>query len=558
MKWNKLDNDGKMYLENLSTLDSGNYMATIPYLIVDRRINGYPSITLNSLSNDYLLLSGTSDSNSNKYSIIIYNTTFKLAKARRNFRKEKTDQNTTRIWKINDYLFVKIYSSLYVIRYSIKPHLLSEFIGIDRNVMKTKKKMLIVSNEDDVMESYFRRKKLKKSAHRNDDYLNDGKSLIKQKNSLKNNNNNNKQQEIIQSAGNHRIEKLRRRAIKRKLYTKKNTKKNTKKKALIFSDGKFIPYKSTTEFYEYFRKLTRTYLAITITREKRLAKITIKGFKNHSGRMFSDDKIEQLAIKMEKNGKSDEEISTRLLYILQKKYQLNDIHVCLKRYSITTEKIISNLFVYLYEQYIIVTTYRKKLLKRRNVRKNHMNNNKAYRKMIKFCNILIEKIFQILGTLILNEFDINEMEICLRNDLNYKNMIFLMNYLYYCHLYPMKYTSLANKPVEIFNNTSYALFDFHLIKWFGVICNAKVSMIVTSLHLELVSILYDWNEIFSTLITNWENLSDLSLEIIHLLKLKENEVCKNTTGINDDQSSEYLPEYALLNDDYSIQTVHLY
>lgn len=219
----------------------------------------------------------------------------------------------------------------------------------------------------------------------------------------------------------------------------------------------------------------------------------------------------------------------------------------MKRYPITSEKLISQLLAFLYQQYIKVYDYRENI-------KLSSKTIKYAKKNLKHCKVLEEKILHMLGTLLLCNFDSYKIAKFLQKDLNYKTMLYFMRFIHFCIMQPLKYTGIANKPLLLFNE-NYCLLDFHLLKWLGAIFNAQMNVFTTSFDLSLIKLLYAFDDVIDSIEDSWTNLSDLYVEVMTLLNLKEKELNKDCD--EDSKKIETAEEKPPVNN-YSIESVNFY
>lgn len=492
-----------MYVSQLTENDDFNnekYIDELRDIVPEKTDNGFPSLTFISVGKDYVFIYGSS-CRAGIYYIMLYNTFFKAIRSQRSFLKRNINI-PARLWEINNNIILKISFTIYIVNYAITSDALSDFIGIKVDDKITLK----VLNEDDCY-SFALKLKEKSKLHKTACNI-DGNSS---KNYLS-------------------------RSLKRKL-----ARYNKKKKDVFMADGKLIPYTSTESFQDILRNITQSSIHVNISRQKQSQEMIIKHLSVQNGTTFQCQYIEEMATRMVQIGYCDEEISVNLLTFLMDNYLFDDLHLCLKRYPIISENLLSSLLQYIFECYSRVIERNKRYTKEQN------------RKEIIKCEITKTKILLIAGTLVLCDFDENAMTECLRDDLDFIPMLYFLRFIHQCIVHPSRYTGIDNKPARMYNETRYTL-DLQMLKWFGITLNAKIHSIAVSLDLPLIEILYDWNELLWILWDIWCNCYDVNKLITELLKAKENlEREKRVVTTTDNRNEVYK-----LSEDYYIERVQLF
>lgn len=493
----------------------GVYIDTVPHLVLNKSTNGHPSLVLLSLVNDFVMFYGTSDVDSHKCSIILYNTLHQMAHSRRNLKKPNS-KHPTRIWKIHDFIVMKLNLNLYIVRYNVVAQCHSELVGVKMNTDKLKTSK--ICNEDDHIEYYFAEREM--CDYPNDNDCDNGEDDMESEN------------------------------ITYYLQPNKRKSKKGNKKDITFADGFSVPFTCANRLQKLFKEMTQLNIHVSLTSENRYENITMETYPYINAEMFDNTQIEKLANRMEKSGKSDDEICITLSKILMKNYLIDDLHKCIKRYPLTSEKALSKMLAFLCQQTMKLNHYSKKKEK---IITNTVMSTRSKTRILKGCKNLHEKLHSILGSLILCNFDVKKMALSMEKNLNFENILFLIRFLHFCAMEPLKFTGIRNKPAQWFND-NYYLLDIHLLKWLSVIFNAKLTNFLTHWDLSVIRMLFQINCVIDTIESCWEDLSDVSSEIRTLLHLNDKSL-KNS-DVND-QTMEIFQGNNCSNN-YSIQTITLY
>ncbi|XP_005182464.2 nucleolar protein 11 [Musca domestica] len=432
--------DKRMFILNLSDdvcpeRSPGNFVSVLTQLKVDS------PLSVMGISKHFVAIYGANHGQEGA-SLLLYNTQFKVIKTKQFF---KVYFNYSKLWSVNDHIILAMGQNLSVVKYQVLKEVLSELVGTQvSNDYQTSIEIDHI-NEEDMMEECLQYSKDFQTQNSNEvadaDADEAGKPLK------------------IQEA-----------------------------------DGLTIPYMGVQDFDKELNALRQLHLHVDVVNDSQLDAVHINLMSNHNDAGFSCSEIQLIAQQLERVGASEHEISEKLLTVLMKANLLKDIGVCLRRYTNISEKILSKTLNYILKRYSSASGESNEKGTKVNgiAQEEHMETEGILSRKPSASGNTSE-IQDILNTLLACSFDAETIAKCIRQDMEYKEVVIILEHLY--NMITSDDMYLEERPALYETSTEYEL---QLLRWFGVFLNSHFQKLALSKEVALIELLFKWHELFQS------------------------------------------------------------
>uniref|UniRef100_A0A1I8Q170 Nucleolar protein 11 n=1 Tax=Stomoxys calcitrans TaxID=35570 RepID=A0A1I8Q170_STOCA len=360
-------------------------------------------------------------------SLLLYNTQYKVIKTKQFF---KVFFKFSNLWSVRDHIVVAMGQNLSVVKYRVLKEVLSELVGTQvSHDYQTANEMDYI-NEEDVMEEC-----LQYSAEIQTYY------------------NENKDQD-------------------------KMSKFNE-------ADGFAIPFKGPEDFDTELNALRQLNLHADVVQDDAAEAVQITLMSNFYDEGFSCLDIQMIAQQLERLEASEHEISEKLLTMLVRGNLLEDIGVCLRRYTNISEKMLSKVLNFILKKY--VKEYKTNARCTSEQMDVEDNSDAEVEKTTKS-----SETRNVLNVLLACSFDSETLESYIRQDVEYNEVVLLLH-----HLYEMLTTDAELEERPSLYDTSTE-FELQLFRWFGVLLNSHFQKLALSKEVALIELLFKWHELFQS------------------------------------------------------------
>lgn len=384
--------------------------------------------------------------------LLLYNTQFKVIKAKQFF---KIYFNYSRLWAVDENILLAMGQNLSVVSYRISKELLSEFIGTQS------------SNDF--------------QAAIENDHINEEESLQE---SI----------QFVESSG---------KEIHGNYFAIK-----TFDKDITFADGNAIPFESVISFNEELNALHNVNMHVDIVEvDKAQEDFQINLMTNLYDDGFSTNEVHLIAKQLEKCGASEHEITEKLLHVLIKSNLIQDIAVCLRRYTNVSEKMLAKTLKYILKN--IANTTNELDTQNASTTDNSVveveSENSSFvlnggGRDLPNADILLKRYHNVpeikdhtdvLNVLLCCSFEAEHIAPYIRKEIDYPQVQFMLEYLYGI----LKNENYLENEMMEFGGGSID-FELQIFRWFGVFLNTHFQKLVLSKDARLINLLYNWNELF--------------------------------------------------------------
>lgn len=423
-------------------------------------------------------------------SLLLYNTQYKVIKTKQFF---KVYFNFSQLWSVRDHIILAMGQNLSVVKYRVLKEVLSELVGTQvSNDYQTAIEIDHI-NEEDVMEECLQ-------------YSSE-----------------------IQPYGSDNKDKA---------------KNQDKQLNITEADGCTIPFVGVEEFDRELNALRQMNLHVDVVNDDKADAVQISLMTNYNDNGFTCSEIQLIAQQLERIGASEHEITEKLLTMFIKANLIEDIGVCLRRYSNISEKILSKTLSFVLKKYneeqhckLGNGSLQQESMEVEEENVEHLETSEL--------GILAEKlpssinsseITDILNVLLACSFDADTIALCIRQDIEYSEVVILLE-----HLYVLLTTSkqqLEERPSLFPTSSDYEL---QLLRWFGVFLNSHFQKLALSKDVRLIELLFKWNELF-------QSYKREIVELQNVAALLYNIVENKTSLLQEKSSSKW----------YSIEEVYLF
>ncbi|XP_073843699.1 nucleolar protein 11 [Musca autumnalis] len=479
--------DKRMFILNLSDdvcpeRSPGNFVSLLTQLKVDS------PLSVMGISKHFVAIYGANHGQEGA-SLLLYNTQFKVIKTKQFF---KVYFNYSKLWSVSDHIILAMGQNLSVVKYQVLKEVLSELVGTQvSNDYQTTIEIDHI-NEEDVME------------------------------------------ECLQYSSEIQIPDV--------------DQKDKEEKPLQIqeADGLTIPYMGSQDFDKELNALRQLHLHVDVINDQQLDAVHINLMSNFSDEGFSCSEIQLIAQQLERVGASEHEITEKLLTVLMKANLLPDIGVCLRRYTNISEKILSKTLNFILKKY---KAEKESQSKKSNNKDNKVNGQEPMEaedndNLDDTLDILAKKPHQkancsdietILNTLLACSFDSETIAKCIRQDMEYNEVVVLLEHLYNMLTSEDKY--LEERPTLYETSTE---FELQVLRWFGVFLNSHFQKLALSKEVALIELLFKWHELFQSYKQEIVDLQQLAALLYNIVERK--------THVKEKGSSKW----------YSIEEVYLF
>lgn len=443
----------------------GNFVSMLTQLKVDT------PLSVLGISKHFVAIYGANHGQEGA-SLLLYNTQYKVIKTKQFF---KVYFNYSQLWSISDHILLAMGQNLSVVKYRVLKEVLSELVGtqIGHDYQ--------TAVEDD---------------HINEEDFLEGCLQYSNENSFHTNN---------------------------KRYEKYN---------LEEANGFTVAYENTNNFDKELNSLKQINLHVDVVQvDQPLDDVQISLMSNYNDSGFVCPEIQLIARQLEKSGASEHEITEKLLTVLMKANLLQDIGICLRRYNNISEKILSRTLSFVLHKIKstdIKVDHEEVLEISNNTRGDHKEidiNLPSNAKTIDNVDLLAEKYPQncspteaidILNILLACSFDTDTIAVHIRQDVEYKHILLLLQ-----HLYNMLTTSqpwfIEERPSLSPSSVDY---EIQILRWFGVFINAHFQTLALAKDVELMELLYKWNELFQNYKREISELQQVAALLYNIVERK--------------------------------------
>ncbi|XP_061386932.1 uncharacterized protein LOC133321874 [Musca vetustissima] len=423
-------------------------------------------------------------------SLLLYNTQFKVIKTKQFF---KVYFNYSQLWSVSDHIILAMGQNLSVVKYQVLKEVLSELLGTQvSNDYQTAIEIDHI-NEEDVMEECLQ-------------YSKDVQSHNEKE-------------------------------------------KEEKDLKIVEADGLTVPFMGPQEFDKELNALRQLHLHVDVIPDNRLDVPHINLMSNHNDEGFSCQELQLIAQQLERVGASEHEITEKLLTVLMKANLVQDIGVCLRRYTNISEKILSKTLNYILKKYTKEKSSKtngtleepmeednENATEEENAEEEEFHLGILAKKQTKSTPHNPSDLENILNTLLACSFDPETIAKCIRQDMEYKEVVLLLEHLYDM-LTSEQQQYLEDRPTLYETSTDYEL---QLLRWFGVFLNSHFQKLALSKEVALIELLFKWHELFDSYKQEIVELQNVAALLYNIVERK--------TNLKEKSSSKW----------YSIEEVYLF
>ncbi|XP_075161376.1 nucleolar protein 11 [Haematobia irritans] len=441
----------------------GNFVSLLTQLKVDS------PLSVMGVSKHFVAIYGANHGQEGA-SLLLYNTQYKVVKTKQFF---KVYFNFSKLWSVRDHIILAMGQNLSVVKYRVLKEVLSELVGTQIcNDYQTPIEIEHI-NEEDLMEECLQ-------------YTTE-----------------------IQTHYNEN----------------KSQKDNEKLPKFEEADGLTIPYVDPKDFDRELIALKQMNLHVDVLQDDTTDSVQISLMSNVNDKGFTCPEIRLIAQQLEHTGASEHEISEKLLTVLMKADIIQDIGVCLRRYTNISEKILSKTLNFILKKYAEENKNQMDVESSSDVEQEE-EDAKLSRKP--------SEVRDILNVLLACSFDAENLELYIRQDVEYNEVVLLLH-----HLFIMLNSDeeFEERPSLWENSTE---FEMQILRWFGVLLNSHFQKLALSKDMTLIELLFKWHALFQSYKREIVELQNVAALLYNVMEKK--------TCLKDKSSSKW----------YSIEEVYLF
>ncbi|XP_055910932.1 nucleolar protein 11-like [Eupeodes corollae] len=446
--------DGRVFLGNFLVDDflySRNSPGQFVSMFNDLKVD--TPLTILGLSKHCVAIYGA-NSTQEGGSLLLYNTQFKVIKAKQFF---KIYFDYSRLWLVGSSILLAMGQNLSVVSYQMSKETLSDLVGSQiSNDFSASVAAEFVNEEEDLEEHLCLAE-------------NQTPLLKKPLRNFKQKEENNKKNEGIV-----KFEKV--------------------------ADGKTVPFEDDQKFYKELNRLINQDVQVELVQiESASQDIEVNLMANFSDTGFVSEEVQIIAKQLELCGASEHEITEKLLSVLIEADMVEDIAVCLRRYTNISERILVKTLKYVLKDFKITPNENQEDSEKPLTNGDHMEvdipnddnelpnidllESSYETKSVKSRNDLINIILSC-------SFDCKIICSHISREIEYEEALVMLEYLY--TLITSESQCLEERP----DCPDKIDDDLRILRWFGVFLNTHFQKMTLSKDPKLADLLIKWDDVF--------------------------------------------------------------
>lgn len=447
-------------------------------------------------------------------SLALYNTQFKVVKAKQFF---KIYFNFSRLWVIKNHILLAMGQNLSIVTFRVSKEQLSELIGsqVTNDINTLAEISFDFINEEDQLEEAL-------------DFYNTEDKIDK------------KEIKKIENYTGYKLNDILKKDKKKKTtddddddndYDSTNNSEKRNKKPIVANgiNVPYIPYEIFENDFRYVINYKDFDIEYVQSNDiKSFEDMDIDLIKNPNFTGFTTKQIDIFAKELEKYGVSEQEITERLLFILLKINNINEMINCIRRYTLISERILAKVLKYALKNYTPLELIPKNSSSNVNEindscnekNKNNIENNHNEKMDINEASSTItnkneiKKKFKLLNIILSCSFDIENFPLYIRKELDFNDIFTLMQHLY--NIFISTDNWLEQRPETCLDFDE----DSIILLWLSLILNTHFQQLALSRDLKLANLLTNWLTALNEFKNDLTDLCGLSHLLYQLIECK--------------------------------------
>lgn len=462
-------NDGRVFLGNLLNIWKRNSPGQFVSMFTDLKVD--TPLTILGVSKNCVAIYGA-NSTQEGGSLLLYNTQFKVIKAKQFF---KIYFNQSRLWLSGSSIFLAMGQNLSVASFQTSKENLSDLVGSQISNDFSQSVAADFVNEEEDLEEHLCLEDIQKS-------------LLP-----------------------------KRMKVSKKVDQSQNDK---------IADGKTVPFQDDDNFNKELNRLINQDIHVEIVQvDSGGDEFLINTMSNFNDTGFASEEIQIIAKEMEQCGASEHEITEKLLSVLIKANMIEDIGVCLRRYTSISERILVETLKYVLQDLKLPSSVEGKNDEKQLTNGGHMDVDIPTGDNSDFPIIdLLQKTYEpkkvknrqdLMNIILSCSFDIPTISIHVAKKIDYNETLLMLEYLY--ALITSNTETLEERP----DCPDKIDEDIRILRWLGVFLDTHFQKMTLSKDERLVEILTKWSSVFLGYKRQISELQSVAALLYNVVKKKE-------------------------------------